>query len=464
VQVHQKRGSPAWTGVSDMERKVLVVEDDVESLRLYSNMLKRGGYAPLTASTGWEGIDLAVKEHPGLILLDLRLPDITGLTVLETLHAALSTKSIPIIVVSAISKDDDVIKAMQIGAFDYVVKPIAYEDMMRRVELVFASHDREGEAEQAPVLVIEDNAVDGAAMVEQLTGWGYQATWVKTGREGIEQASTGDFDVILIDGLLPDVNGFEAVKEIRASERLGTTPIVMLTVLSGLVDKLKGYESGIDVFLTKPVSWEELRVRMRSLTNLRGMVKQRFELSEVIGVITNAIELTESTEPRHNQKVASISVMLGKRLGVRGHGLWVLELAGSLHDVGKLLIPREILSKPGKLTPDEWTEMKRHSEFGEQIIKPVHGFDEVAEIVRHHHERMDGSGYPDGLKGDEVSLFVRIVGVADSYEALTSDRAYRRAFVRDTALKILREETQAGRWDPAVVETLAQSLDELDNL
>jgi len=269
--------------------------------------------------------------------------------VLETLHAALSTKSIPIIVVSAISKDDDVIKAMQIGAFDYVVKPITYEDMMRRVELVFASHDREGEAEQAPVLVIEDNAVDGAAMVEQLTGWGYQATWVRTGREGIEQASTGDYDVILIDGLLPDVNGFEAVKEIRASERLGTTPIVMLTVLSGLVDKLKGYESGIDVFLTKPVSWEELRVRLRSLTKLRGMVKQRFELSEVIGVITNAIELTESTEPRHNQKVASISVMLGKRLGVRGHGLWVLELAGSLHDVGKLLIPRAILSKPGKL-------------------------------------------------------------------------------------------------------------------
>lgn len=301
-------------------------------------------------------------------------------------------------------------------------------------------------------------------MVEQLTGWGYQATWVKTGREGIEQASTGDYDVILIDGLLPDVNGFEAVKEIRASERLGTTPIVMLTVLSGLVDKLKGYESGIDVFLTKPVSWEELRVRMRSLTNLRGMVKQRYELSEVIGVITNAIELTESTEPRHNQKVASISVLLGKRLGVRGHGLWVLELAGSLHDVGKLLIPRAILSKPGKLSPDEWTEMKRHSEYGEQIIKPVHGFGEVAQIVRHHHERMDGSGYPDGLKGDEVPLCVRIVGVADSYEALTSDRAYRHAFTRDVALKILREEMQAGRWDPAVIETLAQSLDELDNL
>jgi len=447
-----------------MERKVLVVEDDVESLRLYSDMLKRGGYAPITASTGWEGIDLAVKEHPGLILLDLRLPDITGLTVLETLHAALSTKSIPIIVVSAISKDDDVIKAMQIGAFDYVVKPITYEDMMRRVKLVFSSEDRQGEAEQAPVLVIEDNAVDGAAMVEQLTGWGYQVTWVKTGREGIEQASTGDYDVILIDGLLPDVNGFEAVKEIRASERLGTTPIVMLTVLSGLVDKLKGYESGIDVFLTKPVSWEELRVRMRSLTNLRGMVKQRYELSEVIGVITNAIELTESTEPRHNQKVASISVLLGKRLGVRGHGLWVLELAGSLHDVGKLLIPRAILSKPGKLSPDEWTEMKRHSEYGEQIIKPVHGFGEVAQIVRHHHERMDGSGYPDGLKGDEVPLCVRIVGVADSYEALTSDRAYRHAFTRDVALKILREEMQAGRWDPAVIETLAQSLDELDNL
>ena len=447
-----------------MERKVLVVEDDVESLRLYSDMLKRGGYAPITASTGWEGIDLAVKEHPGLILLDLRLPDITGLTVLETLHAALSTKSIPIIVVSAISKDDDVIKAMQIGAFDYVVKPITYEDMMRRVKLVFSSEDRQGEAEQAPVLVIEDNAVDGAAMVEQLTGWGYQVTWVKTGREGIEQASTGDYDVILIDGLLPDVNGFEAVKEIRASERLGTTPIVMLTVLSGLVDKLKGYESGIDVFLTKPVSWEELRVRLRSLTKLRGMVKQRFELSEVIGVITNAIELTESTEPRHNQKVASISVLLGKRLGVRGHGLWVLELAGSLHDVGKLLIPRAILSKPGKLSPDEWTEMKRHSEYGEQIIKPVHGFGEVAQIVRHHHERMDGSGYPDGLKGDEVPLCVRIVGVADSYEALTSDRAYRHAFTRDVALKILREEMQAGRWDPAVIETLAQSLDELDNL
>ena len=108
--------------------------------------------------------------------------------------------------------------------------------------------------------------------------------------------------------------------------------------------------------------------------------------------------------------------------------------------------------------------MKRHREYGEQIIKPVHGFCEVAKIVRHHHERMDGSGYPDGLKGDEVPLCVRIVGVADSYEALTSDRAYRHAFKRDVALKILREETQAGRWDPTVIETLAQSLDELDNL
>ncbi|MCX6062609.1 MAG: response regulator [Caldiserica bacterium] len=447
-----------------MERKVLVVDDDVESLRLYGDMLRRAGYAAVTASTGWEGIDLAVKEHPGLILLDLRLPDITGLTVLETLRTSLSTRSIPIIVVSAISKDDDVMKAMQMGAFDYVVKPITYDDMIRRVELVFFSRERQGEGDQSPVLVVEDSTIDGASLSEQLTGWGYQVTWVQTGKEGIAQAATGNFDVILMDGLLPDINGFEVVKEIRATERLGTTPIIMLTVLSGLVDKLKGFESGVDEFLNKPVSWEELRVRIRSLTRLRGMAKQRFALSEVVGVITNAIELAEATEPRHNQKVASISVILGKRMGVQGHGLWVLEMAGSLHDVGKLVVRREVLFKPGKLDPSEWAEIQRHSEYGERIIRPIHGFDEIADIVRHHHEKADGSGYPDHLKGDQVSLFVRIVGVSDSFEALTSDRPYRPAFPRDQALEILHREMDEGHWDPRVIAALSSSVDELDNL
>jgi len=452
------------TGSVLVKRKVLVVDDDVESLRLYGDMLRRAGYAAVIASTGWEGIDLAVKEQPGLILLDLRLPDITGLTVLETLRTALSTKNIPIVVVSAISKDDDVMKAMQMGAFDYVVKPITYDDMIRRVELVFFSRERQGEGDQTPVLIVEDDTIDGTALSEQLTSWGYQVTWVQTGQEGIEQAATDNFDVILLDGLLPDINGFEVVKEIRETERLGTTPVIMLTVLSGLVDKLKGFESGVDEFLNKPVSWEELRVRLHSLTRLRGMTKQRFALSEVVGVITNAIELAEATEPHHNQKVAGISVILGKRMGVQGHGLWVLEMSGSLHDVGKLVIRREVLSKPGKLDPSEWAEMQRHSEYGEKIIKPVHGFGEVADIVRHHHENMDGSGYPDGLKGDQVSLFVRIVGVADSFEALTSDRPYRPAFTRDQALEILRKETDEGRWDPQVIATLSSSLDDLDNL
>lgn len=452
------------TGSVLVKRKVLVVDDDVESLRLYGDMLRRAGYAAVIASTGWEGIDLAVKEQPGLILLDLRLPDITGLTVLETLRTALSTKNIPIVVVSAISKDDDVMKAMQMGAFDYVVKPITYDDMIRRVELVFFSRERQGEGDQTPVLIVEDDAIDGTALSEQLTSWGYQVTWVQTGQEGIEQAATDNFDVILLDGLLPDINGFEVVKEIRETERLGTTPVIMLTVLSGLVDKLKGFESGVDEFLNKPVSWEELRVRLHSLTRLRGMTKQRFALSEVVGVITNAIELAEATEPHHNQKVAGISVILGKRMGVQGHGLWVLEMSGSLHDVGKLVIRREVHSKPEKLDPSEWAEMQRHSEYGEKIIKPVHGFGEVADIVRHHHEKMDGSGYPDGLKGDQVSLFVRIVGVADSFEALTSDRPYRPAFTRDQALEILRKETDEGRWDPQVIATLSSSLDDLDNL
>ena len=452
------------TGSVLVKRKVLVVDDDVESLRLYGDMLRRAGYTAVTASTGWEGIDLAVKEQPGLILLDLRLPDITGLTVLETLRTALSTKNIPIVVVSAISKDDDVMKAMQMGAFDYVVKPITYDDMIRRVELVFFSRERQGEGDQTPVLIVEDDTIDGTALSEQLTSWGYQVTWVQTGHEGIEQAATDNFDVILLDGLLPDINGFEVVKEIRKTERLGTTPVIMLTVLSGLVDKLKGFESGVDEFLNKPVSWEELRVRLHSLTRLRGMTKQRFALSEVVGVITNAIELAEATEPHHNQKVAGISVILGKRMGVQGHGLWVLEMSGSLHDVGKLVIRREVLSKPGKLDPSEWAEMQRHSEYGEKIINPVHGFGEVADIVRHHHEKMDGSGYPDGLKGDQVSLFVRIVGVADSFEALTSDRPYRPAFTRDQALEILRKETDEGRWDPQVIATLSSSLDDLDNL
>ncbi len=447
-----------------MERKVLVIDDESESLRLYGDMLRRAGYLAVTASTGWEGIDLAVREQPDLILLDLRLPDITGLTVLETLRTALSTKNIPIIVVSAISKDDDVMKAMQMGAFDYVIKPIAYDDLIRRVELVFFSREHQNEGDQTPILVIEDSTIDGSALSEQLISWGYNVRWVRTGREGIAEAVTSNYDVILLDGLLPDINGFDVVREIRASERLGSTPVIMLTVLSGLVDKLKGFESGVDEFLNKPVSWEELRVRVRSMTRLRGTARQRYQLSEVVSVITNAIELAEATEPRHNQKVASISVILGKRLGIDSHGLWLLEIVGSLHDVGKLVVRREILLKPGKLDSAEWVEMKKHCEYGEQIVKPVHGFQEVSEIIRHHHEKIDGSGYPDGLKGDQVSPYVRIVSVADSYEALTSDRPYRPAFTSEEALAILHRETEEGRWDPRVISALSDSLDDLNNL
>jgi putative two-component system response regulator len=231
--------------------------------------------------------------------------------------------------------------------------------------------------------------------------------------------------------------------------------VILLTALEDTPSRLKGIEAGADDFITKPANREELAARTRSLIRVRRMNRDLVSLENALISLANAVEAKDNYTLGHTQRVSTLAVALGAAMGLDPTDQQALRLGGILHDVGKIGVPEKILNKPGPLTAEEWELMKSHAELGYKICLPLlESIGPALDIIRHHHEKLDGSSYPDGLKGNDISLMARIMSVVDSYDALTTDRPYRPAMSKDDALSILREEVDRGRLDGRVLGVL----------
>jgi putative two-component system response regulator len=260
---------------------------------------------------------------------------------------------------------------------------------------------------------------------------------------------------MLLDIMMPGLDGYEVCKRIKARDSTRFVPIILITALDDLQAKVRGIEAGADDFLTKPANREELLARTRALVRVRELNRNLVSVENALFSLASAVEAKDNYTLGHTQRVANLAVALGKRLKLSEKEVFSLRLGGILHDVGKIGISEEILNKPGKLEDQEWEVMKNHPEIGYRICLPLKSTLGLAlDVVRHHHEKLDGSSYPDGLKGDEVSLAARIMCVVDIYDALVTERPYRKAMPKKQALEILLEEVAAGKLDRRVVAEL----------
>jgi putative two-component system response regulator len=297
------------------------------------------------------------------------------------------------------------------------------------------------------VLIVDDESAARTALEALLRREGFDVRDASDGPSALAECGSFRPDVILLDILMPGMNGFEVCRRIKATPETRLTPVVLITGLSATEDRIAGINAGADDFLSKPIDINELLARTRSLLRLKQYTDELENAEAVVFTLAHSIEARDPYTHGHCERLADMSARLGARVKIPDEDIKALRWAGIVHDIGKVAVPDSILLKPGPLTPGEWDLMRKHSVVGERICAPLKSFRPVLPIIRHHHEKRDGSGYPDGRSGEEIPLAARILQLADVYDALTTNRPYRTAVPSDEALQIMDDEAKLGWWD-----------------
>ena len=309
------------------------------------------------------------------------------------------------------------------------------------------------------ILVVDDNVVSAALLKEMLASRGYQTVAVQNAAAAEAEIRREAPDLILLDVVMPGKSGYELCRELKEDSKTRLIPIVMITGLSAREDRLEGIEAGADDFLTKPISPEELFARVSSLLKLKEFTDELETADSVLCTLGLSVEARDPYTEGHCERLARNATDLGRFLGVEEECIVALGRGGYLHDLGKIAVPDEILKKGSDLTPAEWEIMKQHPVTGETICRPLKSLRLVLPIIRHHHEHSDGSGYPDGLRAGEIPLLPRILQVVDIYDALRTERPYKRALGHEQAAVTMRAKARSGLWDEELVSEFFAMLD-----
>jgi putative two-component system response regulator len=255
---------------------------------------------------------------------------------------------------------------------------------------------------------------------------------------------------------MPGITGIELCRQLKADQSTHLIPVVLLTAQGELDTRVAGLEAGADDYFTKPVHLRELRARLRALIRLKRVVEELEQAENMITTLALTIEARDTYTAGHCVRLANYAVELGERLGLRDEELGALRLGGFLHDLGKIKVPDGVLLKPGPLSADEWRMIREHPVAGDRLTTPMRTLALVRPVIRHHHERVDGRGYPDKLVGEEIPFLARIMSVVDVYDALRTRRPYKPALEDAEAMRLLFEGARTGQLDPDIVRVFAE--------
>jgi putative two-component system response regulator len=301
-----------------------------------------------------------------------------------------------------------------------------------------------GDLAAGKVLIVDDDRTNVEVLRRLLVRDGYLVTSASTGELAVEAAIRERPHVVVMDANMPGMDGFEACRRLKQNPATRLLPVILITGLVGASDRIQGIEAGADDFLSKPYELDELRARIRSLTQLKRHTDELESAESVILSLALILEARDPATKGHCDRLARFAVKLGEQLGLPEDQLKALYRGGYVHDIGKVGVADAILLKPGALNEAETLQMQQHTVLGEKLCGNLRSLGAVRAIVRHHHERPDGSGYPDGLRGDEIPLLASVIGVVDAYDAMTTARPYKRAFTREEACDELRNEVTRG--------------------
>ena len=307
------------------------------------------------------------------------------------------------------------------------------------------------------ILVVDDNIANVELLEAYLMASDYDVIKAFDGQQGLDAAFSEDPDLILLDIMMPKLDGYEVCKMVKANEKTRFTPIVMITALSELEAKIKGLDVGADDFLSKPFNKLELLARVRSLLRIKNLHDDLDSSENIIFTLALALEAKDPYTGGHSERVADIAKGIAIEMGLPEEVQNKIHKAGILHDIGKIGVKESILNKEGRLDTEEYEEVVNHPALGANICEPLRSLTDVIPMIRHHHEKFNGTGHPDGLVGKDIPLGARIMAIADTFDAMTSVRPYRKALENEAALRIMESEMDAGQWDPEILKVFIDS-------
>lgn len=310
------------------------------------------------------------------------------------------------------------------------------------------------------VLVVDDNETNVELICMHLKPFPYDIEKAYDGEEALQKIQEEPPDLILLDLMMPRISGYEVCQKVKNNPQTALIPVIIITALRELEDKIKAIEIGADDFLIKPFNKIELITRIKSLLRIKHLCDEMDHCESMVFALAEALEAKDIYTRGHSERVAKYSVILGRALGLNEHEIDVLKKGALLHDIGKIGVKDSVLNKVDKLTQEEMAHIRTHPARGYEICKSLKSFKEYLPCIRWHHERIDGKGHPDGLKGGEIPLSAKICSITDAFDAMTSNRPYRKGVTPIQTARIFEREQNSGQWDPEIIRVFVRLIRE----
>ena len=428
-----------------IDRRILIVDDSAVFRTSMKKILQSKNDEIILAEDGKEGLDLALKGKFDIVVSDIDMPKINGIDLCRSLKSTAETQGTPVVMVSTFDSDSDVDKGFEAGASAYLSK---YEIQSRLRETVDTVLSKSKFKKNRLVMVVDDSKVVRRIVEKGLAEAGFKVITAENGKKALDLLDDIQPDLILTDIEMPDINGFEFCGAIHTTPELSSVPIVAMSSKTDRGYMKRMLQNGASAYLCKPFNIDELVILVEKMLSdqfhMLLMERERLdsERNLMIASITSLVTALEARDNYTKGHSEAVGRIVSGMLGYAGAGQKEIEtvtIGGRLHDIGKIGVRDEILLKPGRLTNVEFDHIKKHPVIGANIIKSIPSFSDVIPIVLSHHERIDGKGYPQGLKGDDIHLWARMTAVADTYHSLTSDRPYRKGMAQDKAFQIIKE-------------------------
>ena len=430
-----------------MPNHQILVVDDQRSVRKFIISLLQGTDAKIMeAGNGKEALGILESQGPvDLILSDVDMPVMDGLKLCETLKISKRFRAIPVIMVSTFDSEHDVERGFQAGAYSYIPKSEVQARLPEAVRRLLYQYDfRKGQT----ILVVDDSASLLLMLSEALTGAGFNVMTAENGKLACEVLQGKRPDLILSDIAMPEMDGHALFRWIRSQADLKEIPFVVMSIHHKNHYIARMVEQGAAAYLNKPFNMAEVMIIIERLLSdqFRLLLKEREKLTSErnmllasIASLVNALEARDAYTKGHSMAVAKIVAAMSEIHGMPSEKIERAVIASQLHDIGKIGIRDHILLKKGKLTADEFETVKTHAAIGAEIVAAVPSLADIVPLIRSHHERFDGSGYPDGLQEKTIPLVARMIAVADTYDAMISNRPYRDGHLIEHTLETIRQ-------------------------
>jgi len=423
--------------------RILIVDDSAVVRSVLSTQLLKSGSEVTQAEDGLQAYDIALCKEFDLIITDVEMPNMNGIELCKKLKSNSKTQQTPIVILSSLDSPEDIKKGYMAGASTYITKAQAKESLLETIETVL--HKTTFQRGRL-ILVVDDSSTVRTLVERGLKEVGFKVVTAENGKAALRQLQHNKPDLILSDIDMPEMNGEEFCKAVHTNPVTATIPYIVMSSNNDRPIMRRMLQIGADAYLVKPFNLDQLVITVEKLMSDKLLLlhkeKERLETEQklILASITSlccALEARDAYTRGHSEAVSNIAVMIATEMGIESGEIESIRLGGKLHDLGKIGILDNVLLKPGKLTDEEFDIIKKHPVIGADILRPVPSLSNILPIVLHHHERMDGKGYPDGLKGEDIPLWARITAVGDTYHALTSDRPYRKGMQKDKAMQII---------------------------